>query len=176
MSNNSGQFKKGCSVSQKTRDKISETMKRKGLKPKVIANNTGRIVSKETREKISKKLKGHIPWAKGKHWKLTIENRQSISNGHKGEKSHLWKGGLTAINFQIRHSFEYRLWREAVFTRDNFTCIWCGQIGGKLNADHIKSFARYPELRFSIDNGRTLCEKCHRTTENYGNKKLKDCK
>ena len=86
----------------------------------------------------------------------------------KGKDSNFWRGGIATINNIVRHSLEYRLWRTAVFERDNYTCIWCGQRGGRLNADHIKPFAFYPELRFAIDNGRTLCERCHKTTETWG--------
>jgi len=86
-----------------------------------------------------------------------------------GEKSHFWRGGVSSVNQVIRHSAEYRLWRESVFRRDNFTCQSCNKHGGKLNADHIKPFSLFPELRFAIDNGLTLCVPCHRETPTFGN-------
>lgn len=63
---------------------------------------------------------------------------------------------------QERHSTQYQAWREAVFKRDNHTCQDCGIRGGTLNAHHIKSFKKYKKLRHDINNGITLCEKCHR--------------
>ncbi len=69
---------------------------------------------------------------------------------------------------RIRNSSQMAEWRKAVFTRDNYTCQLCGERGGKLHADHIKSFLRFPDLRFDIANGRTLCVPCHQQTPNYG--------
>lgn len=90
--------------------------------------------------------------------------------GLKGEKNHFWKGGVTPIHAIIRNSSEYKLWRKSVWERDWFACVWCGAKGkeARIQADHIKPFALYPELRFAIDNGRTLCFECHKTTDTYG--------
>ena len=63
---------------------------------------------------------------------------------------------------QQRNSPQYIEWRRAVFARDGYKCAICGQVGGTLNAHHIKPFAKYPDLRLELDNGITLCEKCHR--------------
>lgn len=88
----------------------------------------------------------------------------------KGEKSHLWKGGLTKAHIIIRNSAAYREWRKAVFERDNYQCVICkDKRGGNLQADHIKQFAFYPELRLELSNGRTLCIDCHKKTETYLN-------
>lgn len=61
-----------------------------------------------------------------------------------------------------RRCKEYHEWREAVYLRDNFTCQLCGQVGGQLEAHHIRPFATYPSLRYEISNGITLCKECHR--------------
>jgi len=48
-----------------------------------------------------------------------------------------------------------------VFERDDYTCQICGERGGDLQVDHIQSWADYPELRFKMDNCRTVCMSCH---------------
>lgn len=87
-----------------------------------------------------------------------------------GPKCHLWRGGVTTEHERIRKSVEYKAWRRAVFERDGFRCVGCGAVGGRLNADHIKSFARFPALRFDVSNGRTLCVPCHKKTDSYLNR------
>lgn len=109
--------------------------------------------------------KGNVPHNIGKHHSEETKEKIRQAIGQK-------KGFITPIHQIIRTCTEYKLWRKAVFERDNYTCIWCGVRNVKglklvLNADHIKPFADYPELRFAIDNGRTLCIDCHKTTDTY---------
>ena len=68
----------------------------------------------------------------------------------------------------IRASKEYYQWRKAVYERDHYTCQNCGKVGGKLNAHHIKPFKRFPELRFDVNNGITLCFECHKLAHEGG--------
>ena len=68
-----------------------------------------------------------------------------------------WKGGSSSRNL---NSKEYKEWRMAVFTRDNFTCRYCGD-GGYLHAHHKVRWIDSVELRYNIDNGLTLCKECH---------------
>lgn len=92
--------------------------------------------------------------------------------------------GATKLQAHIRKLYEYRQWRSDVFTRDNFTCKNCKQKGGRLNADHIKEFAKIlqeyniltvkealacAEL-WNINNGRTLCIPCHKNRKRWEGK------
>lgn len=72
------------------------------------------------------------------------------------------------INYLLRRSKKFSDWRKAVFERDNYTCQICNKRGGRLHPHHIKQFALYPELRFVLSNGQTLCECCHKTTDTWG--------
>ena len=149
--------------------------------------NFGKKMSDEQKRKLSKSMMGHTH---NQGIKKTDEHKRKLAEANRGKKASeetrkkmsvvrigkqvgennpMWKGGLTPENSRIRASREYHLWRTAVFQRDSYTCIWCG-MKGDINADHIKPFAYFPELRFAIDNGRTLCVPCHKTTDTYGKK------
>ena len=68
---------------------------------------------------------------------------------------------------RIRKSPEYKNWRTFVFKRDNYTCQKCNARSGNgkevyLEAHHKKSYSKYPQLRFDVSNGITLCLSCHK--------------
>lgn len=82
-----------------------------------------------------------------------------------GERSSFWRGGVSSINKRIRYSKKMGRWRKSVFERDNYTCQQCFERGGKLEAHHIKPFAFFPDERFNLNNGLTLCRGCHDKTK-----------
>jgi len=132
--------------------------------------------TEEFKKHMSKKMMGRT------FSKETIKKR--LASVRRGANCHFWKGGVTPLRIRIKQSLKYRQWRSRVYTRDDFICQKCGTRGARLNADHIKSFslmleehnirtfddAMSCEELWNVDNGRTLCEKCHRKTKNFGSK------
>ena len=175
---NSLKGRKNKPCSKKTKQKISIANKGKKrsqeVRKQISYNLSQRIVSEETKKKISIANKGRVftkEWKKKisdankialKGKKVSIETRKKMSEMRKGKKSHFWKNGITKQNTIVRQSLDYRLWREKIFKRDDFTCQKYGVVGCKLNAHHINNFAEFPELRFIIDNGITLSKKAHK--------------
>ena len=158
-------------------------------KIKIGDANRGRKQSEEWKMEHSSLLKKY--WSKRVHplngkkqSKDLIKKRaDALSKSKKwkpsprwnGKNNPNWKGGIAPINKKIRTSLEYKLWRKAIFERDNYTCQECNARNGNgetitLNADHIKPFAFFPELRFELTNGRTLCVPCHKKTNTYAKK------
>ena len=80
---------------------------------------------------------------------------------YSGERCHLWKGGISDERSKAKATVEYANWRKAVYARDHYKCIACLHHFRQLHAHHLKKYADYPELRFVVDNGVTLCRVCH---------------
>lgn len=82
-----------------------------------------------------------------------------------GENNPSWKGGISNVSRRIRNGSEFARWRKKVFERDKYICQYCNKRGGYLEPHHIFRFAYFPEFRFLIHNGITLCRSCHQTTK-----------
>ncbi len=179
-------LRKEIKLSKEIKEKIKQTNIKKGIAPK----NRFDKLTKDIKKKISKTVKLQYKngrklslscWKKGQRaspkTEFTSERMKSKNNPN-------WQGGITPINLQIKQSNNYKSWRKAIFERDNYTCVWCNQRGGKLNVDHIKPYniiiknnniktlkqaIKCKEL-WNINNGRTLCLNCHKKTDTYGEK------
>ncbi len=141
------------------------------------------IKRQRKRGKKSKTLfkKGHDIHKKYPNLKKKIEKYQN------GELHWNWKGGITPLVMEIRNNEKYRIWRKAVFERDDYTCQLCGERGVFLEADHFpkrfseifKEFyiknldeALNCEKFWNINNGRTLCRRCHDKTKGRKKKSI----
>lgn len=87
-----------------------------------------------------------------------------------------WKGGITPLNHLVRNTTHYKQWRKTVLIRDSKQCVECG-VSSKVDVHHLMKFSdlmrrfcvqtlsealECQEL-WNIENGKTLCKKCHAT-------------
>ena len=148
-------------------------------KGRFILGNTiqlGMKHSDETRSKMKKSQKESSYWKgkvgpnKGRKFSEKLKRIWSLAKT--GKKHWNWKGGFTPELARLRNGRQIRAWRQKVYLRDGYTCVVCGN-KDRICADHIKSFRDYPEFRFDVKNGRTLCYPCHYKTESFGGRKIR---
>lgn len=131
----------GSKETQKHKRNIS-----KGLKKAYTEGRRRFTMTEGRREKL---VASHI----GKKGYWAGKKRPEIT----GENHYKWAGGRKHGD-RVRFRDEMQ---KKVFERDDYTCQLCGNRGGQLQVDHIQSWAEYVELRFNIENCRTLCMSCH---------------
>ena len=127
----------------------------------------------EKREKSSLARKGKPAWNVGiAPYKITEETRKKMSEANKGNKSttgllgenaNRWIKDRTKIKKQEeRNNPNDKHWKYQVYKRDNFKCkINNKDCGGRMEAHHILRWRDYPELRYEVNNGITLCLNHH---------------
>ena len=80
-----------------------------------------------------------------------------------GENHPMYNSTITDEERLNRRGSHQRSWSKQVMERDNYTCQVCGDNkGGNLNAHHLNGWNAFPEQRFDLDNGVTLCNDCHK--------------
>lgn len=162
-----------------------ELLRREKIRKSMLGrrNALGTKHSEKARKNMSNAKKGkptHV-WSNESKEKMrqarlgkkhSDSTKKAMSYARRAEKHWNWQGGKSRDKRSLGNPV-YVEWRTKVFERDNYTCVGCGVRSGSgkrvtLNADHIKPWAHYPELRFDLNNGRTLCIDCHKATDTYG--------
>jgi len=164
--------------SPQARKRLSEIMKGKNtgennpakrLEVRVKISKASRARSAEISAFMRERAKQGLGPPSNKGVPMTETQKKKISQAHKKR----WDKIGRKKRKRYKHSVDskYIAWRKAVYERDRYACQICGHRGKNLQPHHIKSWAKYPELRYEISNGQTLCIPCHKKTDNYGSKK-----
>jgi hypothetical protein len=119
----------------------------------------GQKMSEEVKRKISLAKIGKPSWNKGlKGYRAGKGTRPNVMP--KGEKHWKWIKDRTQLkdDHRNRGGQLHRDWSNRVKKRDGEKCKMHNfECSNNLVAHHIYSWAKYPELRYNIDNGITLC-------------------
>jgi len=130
--------------------------------PSYWTDETKKIVSEMFKGNKSPNWTGKSICKCGKKKTHSAKNCMSCSSKiNRGELHHLWKGGTRKINNE-RNDSAYQNWVKKVKKRDNWKCRMENKdCNGYCIVHHILSWRDYPELRYKINNGITLCQAHH---------------
>jgi hypothetical protein len=99
------------------------------------------------------------------------ENNPMYGRQRFGNENPNYKLDITEEEREFGRLIEgYGVWRKAVYERDNYTCRCCGKKSeGDIVAHHLDAYSWCKDKRTDVNNGITLCEKCHNDFHNiYG--------
>jgi hypothetical protein len=131
----------------------------------MVGENHPRWTADEPREKVCPHCGRLFKWEEQRlplsTWRQRkFCSRECVKVGQKrlyGADHPLYKTTSRRKSERGRHG----AWARAVLSRDQATCRHCGATGIELHAHHINSFEQYPDLRWELSNGITLCYRCH---------------
>lgn len=89
------------------------------------------------------------------------EHMRSINIGKFGPLNRNWNHSLSELERRKRKSGDTKTWSKKIRNIFNNKCFLCDSME-KLNAHHLMNYKDYPELRYDINNGVCLCQKCHK--------------
>jgi 5-methylcytosine-specific restriction endonuclease McrA len=90
------------------------------------------------------------------------EKIRAVAKSRTGELHPNWNPNISQEERELKRStVENVEWAKNVKKRDNYICQVCFKNSNNLISHHLMAFAQYPELRLDINNGITLCRKCH---------------
>ena len=99
----------------------------------------------------------------GKHFSLLHKER--LSQSHSGLNHYRWIEDRGSVQRNLRNDPEYLQWVKMVKKRDHNICkLKAKTCKGYNIVHHIKSWKNYPEIRYLINNGITLCQAHHPRT------------
>jgi len=165
---------KFCSLDCLWKSKKNQKLSKEQIK-KLVESHKGKKLSPEH----IAKLKGRLPWNKGRVgiFRHSLETKKRISKKLSGEKSHLWKGGISKdVNHtRARNNKRHALKRASNLRGDfhtdgewdivkkqyNFTCPACKkqEPNIKLTKDHIIPLTKGGSD--NIENIQPLCKNCN---------------
>ena len=156
------------------------------VKEKIRVSNLGKVhnISDEGMERMRKK--NYVVWNKGikKQKEIKIPKVPGRKKGsiawnrgmlgyNSGEKNPKWiKDRSKLAKRQERNDSAYAEWRKCVRDRDSWTCKVGEGCEGKVIAHHIYPWKKYPEFRYTVSNGITLCTKHHPRTREKENEMI----
>lgn len=156
--------RKRVSDGQRGRKHSEETKRKMSLAGKGNKRWLGKKHSPQTKKKMSLAAKGNKNNLGKKRGPLSLAKKIKISLGLTKEKE--FKGFRRKEYQRERGSSRYKKWRASIVERDEYTCQHCGS-KKELEVHHIKNFYHHRDKAYDIDNGLTLCKKCHIKVDKY---------